>query len=72
MSGGAILSALIKSQDSSTRLHLKSRSLAHARRGITAPISSVTNLEQLDELLESVNLKLDHSSVDLLDKAGAY
>jgi aryl-alcohol dehydrogenase-like predicted oxidoreductase len=43
-----------------------------ARRGITAPISSVTNLEQLDELLESVNLKLDHSSVDLLDKAGAY
>ncbi len=43
-----------------------------ARPGITAPISSVTNLNQMNELVNSVNLKLDHSSMELLNKASAY
>lgn len=42
------------------------------RPGITAPISSVTSLGQLKELIESVRLKLDASSVKLLNEASAY
>ncbi|HEY6465683.1 MAG TPA: aldo/keto reductase [Candidatus Acidoferrales bacterium] len=40
-----------------------------ARPGITAPIASATNLDQLDELLQSVNVQLDRASIDLLDQA---
>jgi aryl-alcohol dehydrogenase-like predicted oxidoreductase len=40
-----------------------------ARPGITAPIASATNLDQLNELLQSVNVQLDKASIDLLDQA---
>ena len=40
-----------------------------ARPSITAPIVSATNLEQLKELMQSVNLQLDRASIDLLNQA---
>jgi len=40
-----------------------------ARPGITAPIVSATNLEQLKELMQSVNLQLDRASIELLNQA---
>jgi aryl-alcohol dehydrogenase-like predicted oxidoreductase len=43
-----------------------------ARPGITAPIASATNLEQLEDLLAATELKLDHSSLDTLNQASAY
>lgn len=43
-----------------------------ARPSITAPIVSVTNLKQLDDLIASVELKLDQSSIELLNRASAY
>ena len=39
------------------------------RPGVTAPIASATKLEQLDELLKSVDLQLDAASIELLNKA---
>jgi aryl-alcohol dehydrogenase-like predicted oxidoreductase len=42
-----------------------------ARPGITAPIVSATNLDQLNDLIPSVELKLDQASIDLLDQASA-
>lgn len=43
-----------------------------ARPGITAAISSATSPEQLSVLLDSVHLKLDDSSLALLNLASAY
>jgi aryl-alcohol dehydrogenase-like predicted oxidoreductase len=43
-----------------------------ARPSITAPIVSVTNLKQLDDLIASAELKLDQSSIELLNRASAY
>jgi aryl-alcohol dehydrogenase-like predicted oxidoreductase len=43
-----------------------------ARPSITAPIVSVTNLGQLNDLIASVDLKLDRSSIELLNQASAY
>jgi len=40
-----------------------------ARPNITAPIASATNLEQLNELTEATELKLDDSAVALLNRA---
>jgi aryl-alcohol dehydrogenase-like predicted oxidoreductase len=40
-----------------------------ARPGVTAPIASATSLEQLDELIGAVGLKLDRSSIEALDLA---
>jgi aryl-alcohol dehydrogenase-like predicted oxidoreductase len=40
-----------------------------ARPSITAPIASATNLDQLEELISSVELKLDRDSIELLNKA---
>lgn len=40
-----------------------------ARPSITAPIASATNLDQLNDLIESANLQLDGDSVDLLSQA---
>src|SRR6202163_3583137 len=40
-----------------------------ARPSITAPIVSATNLEQLNDLIPSVELKLDRASIDLLNHA---
>jgi len=42
-----------------------------ARPSITAPIASATNLQQLDSLVRSADLKLDESSIDLLNEASA-
>jgi aryl-alcohol dehydrogenase-like predicted oxidoreductase len=40
-----------------------------ARPSITAPIASATNLEQLKDLIEATELKLDDSSIELLNQA---
>jgi aryl-alcohol dehydrogenase-like predicted oxidoreductase len=42
-----------------------------ARPSITAPIVSATSLVQLNDLIASVELKLDRSSIELLDLASA-
>jgi aryl-alcohol dehydrogenase-like predicted oxidoreductase len=42
-----------------------------ARPSITAPIASATNLQQLDGLVRSGDLRLDQSSIDLLNEASA-
>ena len=42
-----------------------------ARPSITAPIVSATNLEQLNDLISSVELALDHESIDFLNQASA-
>ena len=42
-----------------------------ARPGITAPIASATSLDQLSELMKSLELKLDPSAIDLLNRASA-
>jgi aryl-alcohol dehydrogenase-like predicted oxidoreductase len=43
-----------------------------SRPGITAPIASATSVEQLRELVQSPELKLDGPSSGLLDRASAY
>jgi aryl-alcohol dehydrogenase-like predicted oxidoreductase len=43
-----------------------------ARPSVTAPIASATSLEQLNDLAESVRLKLDDTSLELLDRASAW
>ena len=40
-----------------------------ARPGITAPIASATNLEQLKDLIEATKLQLDQTSIETLNKA---
>jgi aryl-alcohol dehydrogenase-like predicted oxidoreductase len=42
-----------------------------ARPGITAPIASATNIDQLDELIAATRLKLDAEAVKQLDEASA-
>ena len=42
-----------------------------ARPSITAPIVSATSLEQLTDLISSVELRLDRASIDLLNQASA-
>jgi aryl-alcohol dehydrogenase-like predicted oxidoreductase len=39
--------------------------------GITAPIASATNLDQLSELIEATKFKLNPASIDLLNQASA-
>ncbi|HEY6308541.1 MAG TPA: aldo/keto reductase [Candidatus Angelobacter sp.] len=43
-----------------------------ARPSITAPIASATNLDQLHDLLDAVNLKLEQPSIEQLNQASAY
>jgi aryl-alcohol dehydrogenase-like predicted oxidoreductase len=43
-----------------------------ARPGITAPIASATSLEQLNSLINAAGLKLDHTSIELLNQASSY
>jgi aryl-alcohol dehydrogenase-like predicted oxidoreductase len=43
-----------------------------ARPGITAPISSATSLEQLNDLIQAAKLELDHASTELLNQASAH
>ena len=42
-----------------------------ARPSITAPIASATNLKQMEDLIGSVELKLDAHSIDILNKASS-
>jgi aryl-alcohol dehydrogenase-like predicted oxidoreductase len=42
-----------------------------AQPSITAPIVSATNLDQLNDLISSVELKLDRESIELLNQASA-
>jgi aryl-alcohol dehydrogenase-like predicted oxidoreductase len=43
-----------------------------ARPSITAPIASATNLDQLRDLIDAVDLKLDQASIEQLNAATAY
>ena len=43
-----------------------------AQPGVTAPIASATNLDQLHELLSAADLKLDPASLNKLNQASAY
>ena len=43
-----------------------------AQPSVTAPIASVTNLDQLDELLGAADLKLDPEALQKLSQASAY
>ena len=43
-----------------------------ARPSITAPIVSATSVEQLNDLIASVELKLDRPSIELLNQASAW
>lgn len=43
-----------------------------ARPSITAPIASATSLEQLNDLIKGITLRLDRASVELLNQASAY
>ena len=43
-----------------------------ARPGITAPIASATNIEQLRDLIDATNLKLDAESIELLNQASGW
>jgi aryl-alcohol dehydrogenase-like predicted oxidoreductase len=43
-----------------------------ARPSITAPIASATNLQQMEDLVKSVELKLDAYSIELLNTASKY
>jgi len=42
-----------------------------ARPGVTAPIASATNLEQLADLVKAAQLKLDQQDTEMLDAASA-
>jgi len=70
--GMQILSAL---DAVSARVHATPAQVAlawlMARPGVTAPIASATNLEQLREILRSATLKLDAEAVKSLDEASA-
>jgi aryl-alcohol dehydrogenase-like predicted oxidoreductase len=43
-----------------------------ARPSITAPIASATNLKQMEDLVQSVHLKLNKEDIDSLNTASAY
>jgi len=43
-----------------------------AHPGITAPISSVTSVEQMNDLVAATRLELDRESIELLTKASDY
>ena len=42
-----------------------------ARPGVTAPIASATDLEQLREMLRAATIKLDAEATQALDRASA-
>jgi aryl-alcohol dehydrogenase-like predicted oxidoreductase len=43
-----------------------------ARRGITAPIASATDVKQLKELLNAATLRLSEEAIELLTMASEY
>jgi aryl-alcohol dehydrogenase-like predicted oxidoreductase len=42
-----------------------------ARKSVTAPIVSATNIQQLNEIIKAIDLKLDRQSLEILDKASS-
>ena len=42
-----------------------------SRPGVTAPIASATNLDQLQEILRAASIKLDAEAVAALERASA-
>ncbi len=70
--GRRILSAL---DETARRLHVTPAAVAlawlMARPGITAPIASATNPDQLKDLLSAADIRLDADEIELLDKASA-
>lgn len=42
-----------------------------ARKSVTAPIVSATNIHQLNEIIKAIDLKLDPQSLEILDKASS-
>jgi aryl-alcohol dehydrogenase-like predicted oxidoreductase len=42
-----------------------------ARPTITAPIVSATNIEQLNDIIKAIDLKLDPDAIDLLNQASS-
>ncbi len=71
--GFRILSAL---DEAAKRHHAKPASVALAwlmkQPSITAPISSATNVEQLNDLIAATALELDQNSIELLEHASTY
>lgn len=43
-----------------------------SRPGVTAPIASATSLDQLNDLIDSTNVKLEDAAIKNLDHASAY
>lgn len=43
-----------------------------ARPSVTAPIASVTNLTQLEDLVKAANIRLDNEDLAILDEASAW
>lgn len=43
-----------------------------ARPSVTAPIASVTNLSQLDDLIKAANIRLNTEDIAILDEASAW
>ncbi|KAI9430563.1 aldo/keto reductase [Russula earlei] len=43
-----------------------------ARKSVTAPIASATNLEQLQDLIKAASLQLNAEAITLLDRASAW
>jgi aryl-alcohol dehydrogenase-like predicted oxidoreductase len=42
------------------------------RPSVTAPIASATSLGQLNDLIEATSLRLDHATLESLNRASAY
>ncbi|WP_221392264.1 aldo/keto reductase [Dyadobacter sp. NIV53] len=71
--GFKILKAL---DEISTRYETDQSSVAIAwliaRKSVTAPIASATNLKQLEALTNAADLNLDASAIEILNKASSY
>lgn len=70
--GFRVLAAL---NEVAKRYNAKSVQIALAwmigRPGITAPIASATNLDQLREIMQAPEIKLDHDAIEQIDRASA-
>jgi len=71
--GFRILNALdaVAAQASATQAQVALAWLM-TRPGITAPIASATNLEQLDDMIKSAHLQLSEDALDKLEQASAF
>jgi aryl-alcohol dehydrogenase-like predicted oxidoreductase len=70
--GFRVLAAL---DEVAKRYHAKPTQIALAwmigRPGVTAPIASATNLDQLREIMQAPEIKLDRDAIDQIDRASA-